>query len=314
MATTFRFRYFWPKFNQDDNFFISFFSRQIEDYRLRFGLPIEDLVIEFHSVFGRPRRLNRTRAYFRRYFIKLKRVFSKRIYLLVWYTGEDISPPRGYDLTLSYVSDSETNVYIPLWVIYLTEYHRNPSSTDREFTFRLDSFLQFRNKRSFEDCRPICTFVSNPTEERLRFILELERYGVLDVYGAISNRWVPNKAEIAKRYIFQLCLENSDSKDYVTEKPFEAWLSGNIPIYRDNNQGIYLNEESYVSIDISEPLNTIKQVKELLANPSTLEQLFIQPILKRGFDFHHLNTCLENMLKIAIAQNRTFYRLLGGRS
>jgi hypothetical protein len=42
---------------------------------------------------------------------------------------------------------------------------------------------------------------------------------------------VPRKHEVLKQYRFSLCYENAVFPGYITEKPFDCWLAGCVPVY-----------------------------------------------------------------------------------
>jgi hypothetical protein len=70
-------------------------------------------------------------------------------------------------------------------------------------------------------------------------VAELSRYIRIDSYGrhfnnrtvAAPDRGRATKLETIARYSFCLALENSIEPDYVTEKIFDAFAAGTVPIY-----------------------------------------------------------------------------------
>jgi hypothetical protein len=48
---------------------------------------------------------------------------------------------------------------------------------------------------------------------------------------SLQKKYFDDKARYLQQYKFNICPENSISPGYVSEKPFEAWYSGCIPIY-----------------------------------------------------------------------------------
>jgi hypothetical protein len=83
----------------------------------------------------------------------------------------------------------------------------------------------------------------NLLQERIRFVRAMGKD--IDIYGAepwggIPNKWkaFPNyhgmakdKQKTLKRYNFVLAFENSDFPGYITEKIFDAFKSGAVPLY-----------------------------------------------------------------------------------
>ncbi|KAL7056826.1 hypothetical protein AAHC03_019143 [Spirometra sp. Aus1] len=76
---------------------------------------------------------------------------------------------------------------------------------------------------------------SNPRNRRIEYIEELAKYIDLDVYGR-GRRYCPSDSDACLRqlsvqYKFYLAFENSDCKDYITEKLFiNALMYGMIPV------------------------------------------------------------------------------------
>ena len=74
---------------------------------------------------------------------------------------------------------------------------------------------------------------------RFGYVAELMKHIGVHSYGKIfNNRAIPDhdrgaatKLEIVSRYKFCLAMENSICEDYVTEKLFEPFLCGSVPVY-----------------------------------------------------------------------------------
>ena len=81
---------------------------------------------------------------------------------------------------------------------------------------------------------------SNPAarSERDAYVRQLMRYMAVDSYGRCLNnrRWPTDhgratKLETLSRYPFTLAFENSCTEDYVTEKFFDPFVAGSVPVY-----------------------------------------------------------------------------------
>ena len=77
--------------------------------------------------------------------------------------------------------------------------------------------------------------------------LDLSKIKNVDVYGAAVRRPIADPSKIAPDYKFILCLENDLYPGYVTEKPFEAYLSGAIPLYYGLDNLGFLNQKSIIN-------------------------------------------------------------------
>jgi hypothetical protein len=83
----------------------------------------------------------------------------------------------------------------------------------------------------------------------------------IDVYGH-GYRPIPNKYEVMKDYKFAICFENvRDLPGYVTEKIFDCFKAGTVPIYWGNDEG-YINA---MYIDYGK-IKDFKKLDNLLTN------------------------------------------------
>jgi hypothetical protein len=91
------------------------------------------------------------------------------------------------------------------------------------------------------------------TKVLCKFII---KFFVFKPYPSFKGR-VKNKYETLSRYKFTLCYENvADSSGYITEKIFDAFFSGSIPIYRGAinikkyiPQSCYINANNFKDIE-----------------------------------------------------------------
>jgi len=103
---------------------------------------------------------------------------------------------------------------------------------------------------------------------RLKFIEELNKYKKIDMGGNFKNNvggCVKNKIKFLKSYKFSIAMENSDSDGYFSEKIFDSYLSGTIPIYYgDYMLDEYFNPKSYILIrgekDMQHKIDYIKRI------------------------------------------------------
>ena len=129
------------------------------------------------------------------------------------------------------------------------------------FGYSLDALMKIRmgllKKKKSKFC---CFVVSNSsygdlTKRRFEIFSEINAYKPVDSAGPAFNNvgyLAPKNEEFFEwisEYKFMICLENSDSPGYITEKALQAYISGTIPIYYGGNKQA-LNSDSY--IDTSE--------------------------------------------------------------
>lgn len=87
-----------------------------------------------------------------------------------------------------------------------------------------------------ETSASVAWIVSNckASNDRHHYVKELSRWIDVDIYGhCINNKIFPNDTttvDLISNYHFYLSIENSNCKDYVTEKLSNAYLAGVVPI------------------------------------------------------------------------------------
>jgi Glycosyltransferase family 10 (fucosyltransferase) C-term len=278
-----KFRYFWSDFNEAENIFSFLLT---DDVIGKFDR------VEIHSVFTSPRRLYKMYIFIAVRYLRIFNFIIRRKSLYIWYSGEWIRPATGYDLTLSYWPNSDKNIYWPLWVTNIDFF----GNSEREFSYTQDDLVKREEQIDF-DLRQnrICTFISNPTSWRLNLARNLENAGLLDIYGTAVGKPVRSKKEIASKYRYQLCFENLIADGYVTEKPFEAYLSGNIPIYASGDTNEYLNEASIIRIGTEDFDRLLSLIKLLIENPLSIKAKVSEPILLKSFDLRKLQVAISKI-------------------
>jgi hypothetical protein len=121
---------------------------------------------------------------------------------------------------------------------------------------------------------------------RSEIISRLKEAGSIDVFGAANQLTVDSKYKYAKNYVFQLCFENELREGYVTEKPIEAWLCGNIPIYAGGDTYGYLNKSAMIDcsrLPLSEIANYILQ--EIALTKENYSRIN-EPILSHEYNYN----------------------------
>ncbi len=124
----------------------------------------------------------------------------------------------------------------------------------------------------------------------MKFIKELDKYKKIDLGGKMYNnigRSVANKINFLSEYKFSIAMENSEADGYLTEKLFDAFLAGTIPIYYgDYMMDEFINPKSFILIrnknDLKEKIEYIKKIDndDNLYRSILKEDLFINDNLK----------------------------------
>ena len=132
-----------------------------------------------------------------------------------------------------------------------------------------NEYNDIRNSVSFKD-KKFCLFTSksmlNPNKKIvLDELSKLGQIDTLDMYN-INDKTCYHSRElisIYSKYKFVICFENSKTDGYVTEKIFNVFLSGAIPIYDGApNIADYVNLNSFLLFD----KNILKKVELLMMN------------------------------------------------
>jgi hypothetical protein len=210
----------------------------------------------------------------------------------IWYTGENLKLPKGFDLTMSFKKQSKENFYWPLWVIY-TSFGRMKFQSDREFEFSESELLKSRNSSFEGKIRKACVFLTSKKDLRFKVCQQLENMGLVDIYGASVNKKVKSKREISSKYIFQICFENSNDDEYITEKLFEAWANGNIPIYIRKNNLPFINRLALLEANEID----VYEIAELINGCKAINEIASQPILIRKFDIDNFSKKLLSLIE-----------------
>jgi len=193
-------------------------------------------------------------------FVKTKNI------LYVQYSGEpEYHNPELFDINIIPGDHSQPNVLsIPYMLGPLI--HRN---------VKLEMFTQPRKLNHVKD--KFCLFaVSNPkNEKRNHFFQMLSQYKKVDSCGKFMNNLgmrCPGKTHLSPEFLyfisnykFMICFENSSLKHYLTEKLFNAYSNGTIPIYWGcpnideyvNLSSILYLKPDYSQNDVDELIRTI---------------------------------------------------------
>ena len=290
-----RFRDFWPGFDPSQ-FFLPMLRgacREIDFHVVENGA----VDLEFVSVFPKEDPIWRAAA--RRLAPRWRRYVgvpvahaspSPEAKISIWYTGENIRPPLGdWDLRLSFEGDSVrlANRYLPLWWMLFPELllpavcdHADPGRLGRVMT--LDEVTTPRLPERRERDRFACAFIGNPEPLRMHAVRALSAIAPVDVFGGVTNRRVATKQEIARRYRFVLCFENRVTPGYVTEKVFDAWGSGAVPIWNGLDAQGYLNDAALINYATFAGMDDFcEHVARIHADDDAWAGMASQPLLRR---------------------------------
>jgi len=203
----------------------------------------------------------------------------------IWFTGENQRPPQGkWDGYLSFETklNINKNVYLPLWM--LTSTNLLKSNTKTFWGQDVPKVEQLLQKRKIENSKTkfCCSFIGKSYAMRLHALETLSSISPVDVFGQSVRNIRKFPADDAKKYKFCLCFENDVYPGYVTEKPFEAYLAGTIPLYFGYDIESYLNPKALINLLDYKDLNEWAQyIGKVHSNFKLYKHHYEQPILQR---------------------------------
>lgn len=102
---------------------------------------------------------------------------------------------------------------------------------------------------------------------RLNFIKTLQKeIPSIDFFGK-GRHYIPDKTDGLLPYRFSIAIENTSMPYYFTEKITDCFLAYTVPLYYGcKNIGSYFPEKSFIQINIEEPGNSIKKIRQIIDN------------------------------------------------
>ncbi|WP_379967858.1 glycosyltransferase family 10 domain-containing protein [Epilithonimonas sp. UC225_85] len=261
-----RYYNFWALPNSDACWFTQFLKHKntIPDGRK----------INFLSVVGNPKIS---------YFIRSPKIF---------FTGENIDNAdhpsylfkkyhlKNHDLSLGFsFLDDEKYLRFPLWILYMI-----PANASFEDIKTLINSYNNPNHRLNKNRQNFCSNISRADNNGIRktIIDLLNPIETVKCAGSflkntndLQEKFGDDKIEYLKTFKFNICPENSNTNGYVTEKLFEAIISGSIPIYwgSDNKPDPkIINQDAVLFFDPENPQVLFDKVNLLWNDEKAYEE------------------------------------------
>ena len=240
--------------------------------------------LEYYSVFGIRKKMLRSKAPCK-----------------VFWTGEDTQCnfPEYRDncvndctISLGFdFDDSHNYLRYPLWLLYYFGFSLDKDKIAEQVT----SFN--RRNSAFDDKKnKFCAMIARHDRNGIR----KQIIDVLSVVDTVScpgaayhndNELIENyhdqKVEYLKGFKFNICPENTSTKGYVTEKLFQAFDAGCIPIYWGGDcvpESEVINPKSYILYDGTSDI--ICTVKRLYTDPHAYSEFKKEkPLLDSAVDY-----------------------------
>ena len=195
------------------------------------------------------------------------------------YAGENITPDFNiYDYVIGteYFEIGDRYLYCPDCKIFAEKPLK--LALKKHQNVNMEEFL----KRKF-----CCRVVSNgECNVREAFFEKLNQRKFVASGGRTKNNLqslepVKDKMKFISNYKFDIAMENSFTEGYISEKIFEAWSAGCIPIYwGDPTISRVYNEEAFVNLhNFSSIQEAIEYILELEQDNERMEKMLKTPIL-----------------------------------
>ena len=157
---------------------------------------------------------------------------------------------------------------------------------------------------------------------RMNFIHKLNSYKKVDLEGKCKYnnniRTIKDKIEFLKNYKFSIAMENSKGDGYVSEKIYDSFVAGTIPIYYgDYLIDEFINPKTYILIkgekDIDKKIEYIKKIDNddklyisILKEKPIIDKKFVNKIDKKEIKLFLKNIFNQDKNK-AIRRDNNFY-------
>ena len=178
--------------------------------------------------------------------------------------------------------------------MFLDRYFKRSYFIGLSFNFNNRYFKLIRKKvlnshKRAKFCAAVITNTYWTDYFRLEFIEQLNKYKPVDMGGKYKNNVgkIKNKIKFLSSYKFSIAMENTEGNGYLSEKIFQSFISGTIPIYYgDYMMDEYINQKSLILIrgkkDMFEKIEYIKKIDNIdeLYKKILREDIFINNYFK----------------------------------
>jgi hypothetical protein len=178
------------------------------------------------------------------------------------------------------------------------------------FDARIEKLFELRKRLLEVKKTKFCCFVTSAmvgelAAKRVALFDLVNRWKKVDSAGRVSNnvgflaprgldfiRWIAD-------YKYMICPENSKEPGYITEKPFQSWFAGTVPIY-DGGCVHELNQDALVDASSGDLLS---QLRLLESRPDLYEakrraDLYDAPITLESFENAFQALVLDNSVRL----------------
>lgn len=195
---------------------------------------------------------------------------------------------------------SKKQIRFPLWLMYYQYY--NYKENDNILTYIQSKY----NENMKKDKNIFGTIIARHDRggQRTKIYNELSKYGMIKAPGTFQQNTQPigptqhDKIQYISNGYYNICPENSQYEGYFTEKIFQAFEGGTIPLYWaiDFPEPGIINKNKYCFCDINNKEILEKSINDVVSN----KDKYIQGELFTKEAGQHINmfysTLLENII------------------
>lgn len=134
--------------------------------------------------------------------------------------------------------------------------------------------------------------------KRFNLLNNIKKLGNIDLYG--TNNSKPERKSALENYMFNISIENSYEKNWLTEKFYDCILTNTIPIYYgcSNIREIY-PEDGYILLENIDNLNYVNNVlNDIKVNYKKIYSEKIEGLLKIKEKYFNDNNLLKKIIEL----------------
>ena len=189
-----------------------------------------------------------------------------------WALAPPLAPLSAYRAVIGIAPPPEPCRFVP-FSYAAAHFDASPSAL-----YQLREELLAKPKSKF--CCMVVSSARGPLgRARLEIAAAVDKWKRINSAGKVGNNTGPNAPRrdflrwIAQ-YKYMICLENSAAPGYVTEKPWQAWFAGTVPVYAGGAANT-LNAASFVNAAFE---NVVERLQALEADPAAYEAMRRAPL------------------------------------
>lgn len=213
----------------------------------------------------------------------------------IFYYGENLNRYQQYNdeqllmntfdliVGFKYTNLEKKLIRFPLWLIYYNYYDYKSNSGDNLLTYIENKYQENKYKKNKNKENNIfASLIANHDRDgqRIKICNELSKYGKIMFAGNFNNNTskigptTEHKINYISNSIYNICPENSMFEGYFTEKIFQAFEGGTIPLYWaiDYPEKDMINKNKYCFCNI----NNVKELQKSIYNVVTYPELYFE--------------------------------------